>query len=90
MKSKQLHLNIASPEKTLFEGEVTRVALPGLAGAFTILPHHAPIVSTLGAGKIVYATLDGKEESIDALTGFAEMSANAVTVCLTPDAHGNK
>lgn len=39
-----LQLNIVSPEKELFNGEVSQVTLPGLLGQFTILPNHAPIV----------------------------------------------
>ena len=42
---KKLHLNIVSPEKELFNGEVESVTLPGTMGSFSILPQHAPIVS---------------------------------------------
>lgn len=48
---KKLHLNIVSPEKELFNGEVESVTLPGTMGSFSILPQHAPIVSSLGTGK---------------------------------------
>ena len=47
----KLQLNIISPECLLFTGEVENVCLPGTAGAFSILPHHAPIVSSLGPGR---------------------------------------
>ena len=57
---KKLHLNIVSPEKELFNGEVESVTLPGTMGSFSILPQHAPIVSSLGTGKLIYAT-DGEE-----------------------------
>jgi F-type H+-transporting ATPase subunit epsilon len=49
-----LQLNIVSPEKELFNGEVSQVTLPGLLGQFTILPNHAPIVSSLKKGEIIY------------------------------------
>ena len=49
-----LQLTIISPEKELFQGEVRRVTLPGIMGSFTILPHHAPVVSSLSAGKVAY------------------------------------
>ena len=49
---KKLHLNIVSPEKELFNGEVESVTLPGTMGSFSILPQHAPIVSSLGTGKL--------------------------------------
>lgn len=51
---KKLHLNIVSPEKELFNGEVESVTLPGTMGSFSILPQHAPIVSSLGTGKLIY------------------------------------
>ena len=40
---KELHLNIVSPEKEVFNGEVKSVTLPGTSGVFSILPQHAPI-----------------------------------------------
>ncbi len=45
-------LEIVSPEATLFKGEVTSVALPGVNGEFQILNNHAPIVSLLGKGNV--------------------------------------
>ena len=53
---KDLHLNIVSPEKEIFDGEVDSVTLPGAMGSFTILPQHAPIVSSLKAGLVSYVT----------------------------------
>ena len=64
---KKLHLNIVSPEKELFNGEVESVTLPGTMGSFSILPQHAPIVSSLGTGKLIYAT-DGEAVSYTHLT----------------------
>lgn len=45
-------LEIVSPEATLFKGEVTSVALPGVNGEFQMLNNHAPIVSLLTKGNI--------------------------------------
>ena len=42
---KELHLSIVSPEKSVFDGDVKIVTLPGTIGSFSILPGHAPIVS---------------------------------------------
>ena len=44
---KKLYLNIVSPEKEIYNGEVESVTLPGTIGTFTILPQHAPIVLSL-------------------------------------------
>ena len=45
-------VEIVSPEATLFKGEVTSVAVPGINGEFQMLNNHAPIVSLLGKGNV--------------------------------------
>lgn len=77
----KLHLNIVSPEKELFDGEVSSVKLPGSLGAFTILPEHAPIVSSLTAGMVTYVA--DKEYTLDIRGGFIEMSNGVVSVCVS-------
>ncbi len=47
-----MHLEIVSPEATLFSGEVTSVAVPGANGSFQMLDNHAAIVSTLTTGTV--------------------------------------
>ncbi len=79
---KGLHLNVVSPEKELFDGEVESVTLPGLVGMFTILPRHAPVASVLKAGQLSYVTQDGEEHVQDIRGGFIEMNHNNVSVCV--------
>ncbi|MGJ8549023.1 F0F1 ATP synthase subunit epsilon [Winogradskyella wichelsiae] len=50
-----MYLEIVSPENTLFSGEVTSVAVPGVNGEFEMLTNHAPIVSILTKGHIKVA-----------------------------------
>ena len=83
MTNKVLHLNVSSPEKELYDGEITFISLPGTAGSFNILPHHAPIVSSLKKGTVRYITADGSEHSIDIRGGFVEMSNNTASVCVS-------
>lgn len=80
---KELHLNIVSPEKSIFDGDVKVVTLPGTLGSFSILPGHAPIVSSLQAGRVSYTTLDGKEYALEVQGGFIEMSEGTVSVCIS-------
>ena len=54
-----MFIEIVSPEKTIFTGDVSSVYLPGTDGFFQILNNHAPIVSTLKKGTI---KLSGKFE----------------------------
>lgn len=80
---KELHLSIVSPEQEIYDGEVTRVTLPGTTGVFSILVHHAPIVSSLKAGTVSYVTTDGKEHALDIHSGFVEMSNGEASVCVS-------
>lgn len=45
-----LVVDILTPEASVFSGEVVSVTLPGLDGAFQVLPNHAPIISALKSG----------------------------------------
>lgn len=78
---KRLYLNIVSPEKEIFNGEVESITLPGTVGSFSILPRHAPIVSSLQAGTLLYVA-DGEKRSLDIRSGFVEMNHEKVTVCI--------
>lgn len=79
---KALHLEILSPEKQVYSGDIDSVTLPGSAGRFTILPEHAPVISSLAAGNVVYVVAGGEEQSIGISKGFVEMNGNDVTVCV--------
>nr|WP_302828773.1 ATP synthase F1 subunit epsilon [uncultured Bacteroides sp.] len=78
---KKLYLDMVSPEREIFKGEVESVTLPGTAGSFTILPQHAPIVSSLQAGVLTYVTKD-EEHTQNIKGGFIEMSGETVSVCV--------
>jgi F-type H+-transporting ATPase subunit epsilon len=76
-----LKLKIVSPERIEFEGEVTSVLVPGTMGQFEILVNHAPIISTLEKGKVVFVLEGGEKKSIDIIGGFVEVQKNVVSVC---------
>ncbi len=74
-----LHFELVSPEKLVFSGEVTQVDVPGIEGDFGVLAGHAPYVTTLRPGILtVHAT--GNDQKIIVLGGFAEVSAQGLTV----------
>ena len=58
-------LEIITPEKQVFSGEVTSVQFPGINGGFEILNNHAPIISTLGKGEIRIITTDKNTKKFD-------------------------
>ncbi len=72
-------LEIISPEKTLFSGDVASVTFPGKKSAFTVLDKHAPLISSLEKGKIHFVA-QGKEQTITISSGFIEVKHNIITV----------
>lgn len=73
-------LEIVTPEKKMFSGEVDLVQLPGISGSFEILKNHAPIISTLDRGVIKVKTSDGQVELFEVDGGVVECKMNTVTV----------
>ena len=73
-------LEIITPEKELFNGEVTSVKFPGTNGGFEILNNHAPIISTLSKGKIRVITSEKETEQFDINGGVIEMQNNKIIV----------
>jgi F-type H+-transporting ATPase subunit epsilon len=71
--------DLVSPEKLLFSGEVDQVDVPGAEGDFGVLAGHAPLVTTLRPG-ILTVFAGGSEQKIVVLGGFAEVSAQGLTV----------
>ncbi|MBR5893507.1 MAG: ATP synthase F1 subunit epsilon [Bacteroidaceae bacterium] len=82
--SQLLKLDIVSPEKQLFSGEVEGATFPGDKGRFTVLYNHAPIISTLGQGTIRWVQ-QGQEVTLDIKGGFVEVKNNRITVCVEID-----
>ena len=72
-------LEILTPDKKVFEGEVSAVNVPGTMGSFEILNHHAPIISTLEDGKLIVRGT-GKEEVFLIHGGVVEASNNKVII----------
>ncbi|MFQ3332999.1 MAG: F-type H+-transporting ATPase subunit epsilon [Flavobacteriales bacterium] len=73
-------LEIITPEKELFNGEVTSVKFPGTTGGFEVLNNHAPIISTLEKGKIRVITSDNTTENFTINGGVIEMQKNKIIV----------
>jgi len=77
-----LQLKIVSPERIEYEGEVESVLVPGSAGQFEVLVNHAPIISSLDKGQVVYSLPGGEKNSLDIIGGFVEVQKNVVSVCI--------
>lgn len=79
-KSDNIHLIIYSPERIVLEKMVSKVSLPGTLGRFMVLKNHAPLISSLEEGRIIYVS-DNVEGNVDIANGFVEIADNKVTVC---------
>ena len=75
-----MYLEIITPEKTVFSGEIQLVQVPGTKGSFEILNNHAPIISSLQAGRIRYITSNGKEKTVEINGGVIEAKNNHITI----------
>ena len=73
-------LEILTPEKKLYSGEVQGVQLPGIDGLFEILDKHAPLVSALGEGKVKVLQKGLAPETYVIQGGFVEVINNKATV----------
>jgi F-type H+-transporting ATPase subunit epsilon len=76
----ELNFELVAPERLLFSGAVAQVIVPGLEGEFTVLPLHAPVLSTLKPGVLTVTALNGESERIFVRGGFAEVNPAGLTV----------
>ena len=75
-----MHLEILTPDKKVFSGEVNSVNLPGSAGPFEVLTNHAPIISTLEKGNVRIKVSGNKEENLVIDGGVVEVLNNNIIV----------
>lgn len=73
-------LEILTPEKKLYTGEVYGIQLPGVDGSFEILDRHAPLIAALGEGKMKVLKDKSNAELYTITGGFVEMLNNKATV----------
>ena len=74
-----LLLEIVTPERLAFSDTVDAVVVPGIEGELGILPHHAPLLSTLGLGELRIRR-GGTEESFAIVGGFVQVRPDKVVV----------
>lgn len=72
------HLFVATPESVVFEDKANFLTAPGAAGYFEILPHHAPFISSLKAGKVEFVDPAEKRWSLEITGGLLEVKENHV------------
>jgi F-type H+-transporting ATPase subunit epsilon len=75
-----MQLDIITPDKTLFSGEVKSVLLPGAEGKFGVLNKHAAMISTLKKGKIKVTDNQQQTQYFEINGGVAEVNKNKIIV----------
>ncbi len=73
-----MYIEIITPDKTIFEGEVKTARIPGKKGSFQVLSDHAPIVSTLDKGPIILVGMNDSETIYEADGGVIELHKNKI------------
>lgn len=73
-----MKLAIATPEKVLFEGEVTSLIAPGMHGYFQILENHAPLLTILRSGTVTLTTAEQAQITYLISGGILECSHNQI------------
>ncbi|MBI3509233.1 MAG: ATP synthase F1 subunit epsilon [Bacteroidetes bacterium] len=75
-----MKLDIITPDKQLFSGEVKSVQLPGLAGKFGVLNKHASMISSLKKGKIKVVDTQSQTQFFEINGGVAEVHKNKIII----------
>lgn len=73
-----MKIDIITPDKKVYEGEIKSVRVPGKKGSFQVLKDHAPIVSTLENGPVYIVEQDGTQKIFEVSGGVIEVKSNRI------------
>lgn len=76
--TKVLNLSVVTPEKKIFEGNITSLTAPGINGEFGVLPEHTPFSTVLSPGVVNYKKEDGSEEMLAVSGGYIEVMRDKI------------
>jgi F-type H+-transporting ATPase subunit epsilon len=76
MADKTFHLEIVTPRRVVFKGEVLSFSAPGVSGGFQVLHSHAPLLSSLNIGEVKIGDMGGTESHYAISGGFVEVRDN--------------
>jgi F-type H+-transporting ATPase subunit epsilon len=75
-----MKLEIITPDKKLYEGQVKSAIFPGSEGSFGVLSNHAPMIATLKAGKVELTEENNNKINFTVTGGVVEVLKNNVIV----------
>lgn len=73
-----MKLEIITPDKKVYEGDISSVRVPGKKGSFQVLKDHAPIISTLENGPVIIADQTGNVINYEISGGVIEVKQNKI------------
>ena len=73
-----MRIEIITPDRSVYSGEVRSVRVPGRKGSFQVLKDHAPIISTLDSGTVIIADDEGRETRFEITGGVIEVKKNRI------------
>ena len=76
--TEEMHLEIITPDRKVYDGEATSVRFPGTDGSFEVLNNHAPLIAALKEGDVTVTGAGGGTFHISG--GIVEVLHNKVTV----------
>ncbi len=80
MSDSLIHLEIVTPGRTVFAGDVKSFTAPGSEGSFQILRNHAPFISTIIPGPVKFTAGDGETKNFVTSGGTVEVHDNNITM----------
>lgn len=75
-----MQIKVITPDKQIFEGEISQAKFPGTTGGFEILKSHAPLISTLGRGEILLTTIKEGKKTFQIDGGVVEVLQDNIIV----------
>ncbi|MFP4466384.1 MAG: ATP synthase F1 subunit epsilon [Candidatus Goldiibacteriota bacterium] len=84
-----IHIDIVTPEKRIFEGNIKGLSAPGIDGEFGVLPGHAPFATILAPGVVSMKNEDNSEELMAVSGGYLEVTGEKIVLLVeTADREG--
>jgi F-type H+-transporting ATPase subunit epsilon len=75
-----LYMEIITPERVMYRGDVKNISAPGAYGEFMVLPDHAAFFTSLGIGKLRFLTAGSEEQWAAVHKGYFEVLDNRITI----------
>jgi len=73
-----MKIEIITPDKKVYEGDIKSIRVPGRKGSFQVLKDHAPIISTLEDGTVIMVDQDNNEKRFQIDGGVIEVKMNSI------------